>query len=203
VSAPQTPGPSYPRAGVPVLSWLLLCVALVCAACTSSPSTPVRTTPVAPSATTSNHASTVVERASSWPVPNRSLTPGAIVSACVPLHRPQPDRKTGQVTRTTVADHYGIATLPPGTELDHLIPFELCGSNGLANIWPELPDPRTGACAARGCVLNRKDQLEDRVYEFLRRGDMDLAHAVAVFANGDWRHAWCVLVAAPDVVCDL
>jgi hypothetical protein len=187
-----------------VLSWLLLCVALVCAACTSSPSTPVRTTPVAPSATTSKYASTVVERASSWPVPNRSLTPGAIVSACVPLHRPQADRAAGKVSRAQVAAHYSLAVLPAGTELDHLIPFELCGSNGLANIWPELPDPRTGTCAARGCVLNRKDQLEDRVYALMDSGDMDLPHAVAVFAHGDWRHAWCVLVApVPGVICDV
>jgi hypothetical protein len=131
------------------------------------------------------------------------LTPGAITSGCVPGHRPQADRGKGNVTRLQVESHYHYVILIKGTELDHLVPFELCGSNGLDNVWPEHPDARTQTCIAKGCVLNYKDQLEDRIYALLRSGDMDVSHAQAVFLNGDWRHAWCVLVRKPGVVCDV
>jgi hypothetical protein len=83
-------------------------------------------------------------------------------------------------------------------ELDHRVPFFLCGANTVANLWPE---PYDGVRVST-FVHNRKDQLEATTARLVRAGTITQAQAVALFL-GDWRVAWCHLVHKPGdgVVC--
>lgn len=67
-------------------------------------------------------------------------------------------------------------------ELDHLVPLELGGADGLGNIWPE--------CGPDGAALNSRDfKIKDRVESFLaeevRAGRMPLPAAQRGIAD-DW-----------------
>lgn len=67
-------------------------------------------------------------------------------------------------------------------ELDHLVPLELGGADGLGNIWPE--------CGPDGAVLDNRDfKIKDRVESYLaeqvRAGRMPLATAQRGIAE-DW-----------------
>ncbi len=67
-------------------------------------------------------------------------------------------------------------------ELDHLVPLELGGADGLGNIWPE--------CGPDGVALNsrdfkRKDRVESYLAEQVRAGRMPLATAQRGIAE-DW-----------------
>ena len=71
---------------------------------------------------------------------------------------------------------YGI---PAGTssELDHLVPLELGGSNDISNLWPEV-----------GRVPNVKDAIENRLHVEVRAGRVSLAAAQLAIA-ADWETA--------------
>jgi hypothetical protein len=137
-------------------------------------------------------------------VPNRHLTPGAITPTlengkpCIPGRRPQSDRSgvTSTEKAQIAAELYHVKIVPR-MEFDHLVPFSLCGSNGPANLWPE---PYDGAAKAYN-VLNHKDELEAKVSTMFHAGQIDAAHAQAVFLNGSWPHEWCLLVHKPGVDC--
>jgi hypothetical protein len=78
-------------------------------------------------------------------------------------------------------------------ELDHLVPLELGGADGLGNIWPE--------CGPEGVALDdrffkRKDHVENYLAEQVRDGQMSLntaQHGIAF----DWTQylrdaeSWC------------
>jgi len=132
-----------------------------------------------------------------WPAPLPS-TPGALTTGCT-YPRATTERAVTTATKTAAAKAYGY-TGPTGlayVEYDHRIPFSLCGSNGLANIWPEVVDGVTQSTY----VHNRKDQLEGYAARQVRYHRWTLAFAQAVFAPGDWRLAWCRYLKYPGVSC--
>jgi hypothetical protein len=138
-----------------------------------------------------------VVRASSWPAPNDALTPGAVNAIC-----PTP-RVVSANLRSVVLKRYSETKVAGSDEFDHRIPKFLCGADdsacpagttacaaAVANIWYEKPDGYTGHFQ-----LNRKDQLEDKIYLLWHTGKMPTSQAVAVFARpADWRAEWCQYV---------
>lgn len=70
----------------------------------------------------------------------------------------------------------------PGTyEVDHLIPLELGGDNGIANLWPEAADPPPG--------FHQKDKVENWLHEQVCSGAIRLADAQRQIAT-DWITVW-------------
>jgi hypothetical protein len=161
-------------------------------------------TRTAPATTTGQSRATTTEahRASSWPVPNRSLTPGAVAAGCT-YPRPTSQRSVTSAEKAAVAARYHYAG-PTGlthVEYDHLVPFALCGSNGIANLWPEPADD----APLSTYVHNRKDQLEGKVASMVRHHHLTLQQAQHLFLATDWRHLWCLYVHVTNdgVTCDV
>ncbi len=82
-------------------------------------------------------------------------------------------------SETTPLKHdiaYPAYSIPPGTvsELDHLVPLELGGSNDVTNLWPEA-----------GPVPNAKDPVENDLRADVCAGELTLATAQAAIA-ADW-----------------
>lgn len=103
-------------------------------------------------------------------LPDSACTPGAASSAvtqanihgtvCVRGYtatiRP-PQSETGPVKRTAMRAYGEVATSAGTTELDHLVPLELGGSNDVSNLWPQPSDiPGAG-------FRNTKDDVENRL----------------------------------------
>lgn len=134
---------------------------------------------------------------STWPTPVAALTPGALTPGCT-VPRPASQRDVTSATRAAVlsAYHYTGPTGIANVELDHRIPFFLCGANTAANLWPE---PYDGAPTST-YVHNRKDQLEAKVATMVHSGALAVPAAQDLF-RGDWRVAWCSLVHEPGVIC--
>lgn len=149
----------------------------------------------------SSSPSAAVIHASNWPVPNDTLTPGAIVPGCT---YPRPARSPSEVTsseRTAIlkAYHYTGPTGLAAYELDHRIPYSLCGLGGVGltkNLWPEPAD----GIKQSTFIHNRKDQLEKTIASLVQSGKRTLAQAQAIFM-GDWRSAWCTYVHKAGVIC--
>ena len=190
---------------LPPMRVLALGAVVVLSSCTSTVAdSSVSTGPLSPATSAPVVAHTPrVSVASAWPAPNNKLTPGTVAALCPKA------RDVSAALKAKVRALYHI-TGPVG-EYDHRMPKFLCGADesacptrpdytcaaALDNIWPQPPDDlTTAACAGKtGCVINRKDQLETRVYSLLRAGRMTTPQAVAVFAApADWRHEWCVYV---------
>ncbi len=78
--------------------------------------------------------------------------------------------------KTYMYTAYGI---PPDTpsELDHLVPLELGGSNDVTNLWPEV-----------GSIPNAKDEVENTLHSWVCSGKMTLIQAQTEIA-GDWQSA--------------
>jgi hypothetical protein len=68
-----------------------------------------------------------------------------------------------------------------GTELDHLVPLELGGSNDATNLWPEYPP-----------TPNPKDKVEDALNAAVCDGSVSLAAAQDAIAS-DWMTAEKIL----------
>jgi hypothetical protein len=67
-------------------------------------------------------------------------------------------------------------------ELDHLVPLELGGADGMGNIWPE--------CGPNGVALHQryfkqKDMVENYLFAQVQSGKMPLAEAQRGIAT-DW-----------------
>lgn len=79
-------------------------------------------------------------------------------------------------------------------ELDHLVPLELGGADGLGNIWPECGP---GGVALDDRFFKRKDHVENYLAEQVRDGRMSLNAAQHGIAS-DWTQYlheaehWCV-----------
>jgi hypothetical protein len=84
-----------------------------------------------------------------------------------------PASETGALKLTVAYPAYGI---PQGTvsELDHLVPLELGGSNDITNLWPEA-----------GHIPNAKDPVENDLRADVCAGELTLAAARAAIA-ADW-----------------
>jgi hypothetical protein len=67
-------------------------------------------------------------------------------------------------------------------ELDHLVPLELGGADGLGNIWPEC-GPDTTVLANR--YFKRKDRVENYLANEVKTGRMSLIVAQKGIAS-DW-----------------
>ena len=76
-------------------------------------------------------------------------------------------------------------------ELDHLVPLELGGADGLGNIWPQCGPTEN---ALRDRYFKRKDLVENYLAAKVRSGDMPLDEAQRGIA-ADWTQ---YLAAAAD-----
>src|SRR5436190_7439047 len=112
-------------------------------------------------------------------VPNRTLTPGAVLTTsvarmCVPGYsssvRDVPDSE-----KEAVYAEYGVPHVPYQHEVDHLVSLEVDGSNAITNLWPE---PYAGRWGAR-----TKDVLENKLHDLVCSGELSLAFAQHIEAT--------------------
>ncbi|HEY2860151.1 MAG TPA: hypothetical protein VGJ21_17160 [Terracidiphilus sp.] len=142
-----------------------------------------------------------------YPVPDAKCTPGGVnpsVTADV-LH--DPAWRTKQVRNCAESEAqkhaaygwYDIAKPRVNSnenqvcELDHLVPLELGGADGMGNIWPECgPDGVT----LKQRYFKQKDEVENYLAEEVRAGRIPLADAQRGIAR-DWTQylndadMWC------------
>ncbi len=108
-------------------------------------------------------------------LPDGACTPGAIIQSATREQICQPGyarsvRDVPDSEKEQVYAGYGIASHQPGQyEVDHLISLELGGSNDLANLWPEVAEPRPG--------FHEKDQVENYLHDQVCSGAMSLQDA--------------------------
>jgi hypothetical protein len=122
-----------------------------------------------------------------WSEPNSNLTPGTVLPATTTQLCTAPHEKLTPVVpaslRRKVLAVYGVSdSAADAYEVDYLITPQLGGATDIRNLWPQ-PYFDT--------VWNAhvKDQLEDRLYEMVCRGDVDLATAQRDISN-DWIAAY-------------
>jgi hypothetical protein len=152
-------------------------------------------------------AACAVRLKNSYPVPDSKCTPGGInpsISTQV-LHDPRWRTRSIRNCESSESEKhieyrwYGIQKPRINSdrnlvcELDHLVPLELGGADGLGNIWPQ--------CGPDGVTLEdrffkHKDHVENYLAEQVREGRMSLDEAQRGIAS-DWtqylRYAelWC------------
>lgn len=178
---------------------LALSAIAVLAACNPTLDPSASTGPSSPVTSASTVPLPRRDAASAWPAPNQRLTPGAIVPGCT-YPRPAYERNVTSATRRAVLIRYHHSSVS-GDELDHRVPFALCGADSgackpytvcqaaLDNLWPEPYD----GVKVSAFVHNYKDKLEDVIADKVRLGlprGMTLAQGQAVFL-GDWREGYC------------
>jgi hypothetical protein len=122
-----------------------------------------------------------------WSEPNSNLTPGTVLPATTAQLCAVPREKLIPVVpaslRRKVLAVYGVSdSAADAYEVDYLITPQLGGATDIRNLWPE-PYFDTAWNA------HVKDQLEDRLYEMVCRGDVDLATAQRDISN-DWIAAY-------------
>ena len=120
-------------------------------------------------------------------VQDKACTPGAIFTdvtvkqICTPGYSASV-RNVPVEVKDQVYAMYGIRSHVAGQyEVDHLISLELGGSNDIANLWPELANPRPG--------FHEKDTVENYLHQQFCDGQMSLQKAQALIAN-DWHQAY-------------
>lgn len=126
-------------------------------------------------------------------VQDKACTPGAIFpdatvdQICTPGYSSSV-RNVPIAEKDDVYAAYNITSHFTGQyEVDHLISLELGGSNDIANLWPELADPKPG--------FHQKDAVENYLHSQVCSGKMTLAKAQALIAN-DWHDALNMMPAA-------
>ncbi len=114
-------------------------------------------------------------------LPDHACTPGAIFpevtkdQICVPGYSKQV-RNVPTELKNEVFAEYGIASHQPGEyEVDHLISLELGGSNDIANLWPEVAEPRPG--------FHEKDTVENFLHNQVCNGTLTLQDAQSQIAS--------------------
>jgi hypothetical protein len=124
---------------------------------------------------------------STHPLPNKTLTPGAIESSltkeklCDPTFHTGTARHVTQSEKVKACRAYGITVGCPGSgfELDHLISIELGGSNDITNLWPQPVD-------SPGVIgYHTKDVVENRAHAAVCKGILTLEQAQHGIAT-DW-----------------
>ena len=141
-------------------------------------------------------ACAVRNRPGSYPLPDARCTPGGINPSVTEGVLRDPRWRT-RCTRNCQVDEadkhaayawYGIARPRRNEgenqvcELDHLVPLELGGADGLGNIWPEC-GPDEAALPER--YFKIKDRVESYLADEVRAGRMPLAEAQHGIAS-DW-----------------
>ncbi|MBV9870372.1 MAG: excalibur calcium-binding domain-containing protein [Frankiaceae bacterium] len=115
-----------------------------------------------------------------YPLPDRHATPGKVAHHAPPRKfcrsgYSSRHRSVSDSMRRRVFEEYGIAYSKHGHfEIDHLIPLELGGANGIKNLWPE-----------RGRIPNAKDGLENELHNRVCQGQLSARHARRAIAR-DW-----------------
>ncbi len=135
-------------------------------------------------------------RPGSYPLPDARCTPGGINPSVTESVLRDPQWRT-ECTRNCQVDEaekhatyawYGLARPRHNSgenqvcELDHLVPLELGGADGLGNIWPECGPDNT---ALRQRYFKVKDRVENYLADEVRAGRMPLAQAQRGIAS-DW-----------------
>ena len=107
---------------------------------------------------TSRRGTCTVRSGHGYPIPDPQCTPGGITPTVTVTLLRNPDWKTrcirncetSEAEKHIAYEWYGIQKPRPNSgdrqvcELDHLVPLELGGADGLGNIWPECgPDEAT------------------------------------------------------------
>src|SRR5262249_2512994 len=145
---------------------------------------------------------------SGFPVPDKTVTPGAVATTDLARLCPHVDpaleaARPSSSEKARVYATYGLDyPQPPGTvELDHLIPIELGGApNDPANEWPELNDrPDPSAINRWGLsppfVPNSKDSLEHALHQPVGAGKVPLGAAQRAMTA--WPAAYAKYVGQP------
>jgi len=120
-------------------------------------------------------------------VQDKACTPGAIfmdatvAQICTPGYSSSV-RNVPTSEKDQVYAMYNITSHFSGQyEVDHLISLELGGSNDIANLWPELADPKPG--------FHQKDAVENYLHQQVCDGKMSLQKAQELIAN-DWHQVY-------------
>jgi hypothetical protein len=116
-------------------------------------------------------------------VQDKACTPGAVFKdasakeICVPGYSSSV-RNVSTETKDQVYAMYNISSHFTGQyEIDHLISLQLGGSNDIANLWPEIGDPRPG--------FHEKDRVENYLHQQVCDGKMSLKKAQELIST-DW-----------------
>ena len=114
-------------------------------------------------------------------LPDAACTPGAIFAdvskdqVCVQGYS-KGVRDVPESVKNQVFAEYGITSHGTGEyEVDHLISLELGGSNDIANLWPELAEPRPG--------FHEKDKVENYLHQQVCNGAMSMADAQSIIST--------------------
>jgi hypothetical protein len=114
-------------------------------------------------------------------LPDSACTPGAIFATATTDQICQPGystsvRDVSTAEKDQLYAEYAIVSHATGEyEVDHLVPLELGGSNEVANLWPELANPRPG--------FHEKDQVENQLLDLVCSGAISLLQAQAQIAT--------------------
>ena len=149
-------------------------------------------TPV-PVATQTAPPAVLAAAPSGWGRPPGAVTPGAaghsLAAICPAVSAALEAARPSLAVRDLVFAHYGIA---PGQRhrfrIDHLIPLELDGSNGIRNLWPQ---PVRASHA--------KDRLEDKLHAMVCAGQITLAKAQRAIRT-NWARAYHRYLSPPPAV---
>lgn len=129
-------------------------------------------------ATATGHAH--IRHEDGYPLPDHHATPGKTMSHAPPAtfcHSGYTSRvrDVSYSVRREVFAEYGIAySKHRHYEVDHLIPLELGGSNGIHNLWPE-----------RGRIPNAKDGVENQLHDLVCQRRLSVHKARHAIAS-DW-----------------
>jgi hypothetical protein len=131
-----------------------------------------------------------------YPVPDARCTPGGFNTTVTAPTLREPGWKTRCIRNCAstesekhvvyrwygIAPHHGNSGKNQVCELDHLVPLELGGADGLGNIWPECgPD----AAVLKNRFFKTKDRVENYLAREVRAGRMSLGDAQRGIAT-DW-----------------
>lgn len=184
--------------------FVLALVALAAvSACSTAPGPPAI---VVPYTTTPPAALAVVDYTTpprvtgSWPptcrargvLPDPACTPGSVgprtrAEVCATGFE-KTERPSGtDAAKTKAMAAYGVSTADRArTELDHLVPLSLGGSNDATNLWPEVSDIPSGG------FRNTKDDVERKILAAVCTNGLPLDRAQAAMAH-DWTTALSTL----------
>lgn len=133
---------------------------------------------------------------SGYPEPDRRCTPGGVVPGITANTLRSVNWSTRCIRNCQSTEHqkravyawYGLAAPTQNTgetqvcELDHLVPLELGGADGMGNLWPQC-GPEDVTLRAR--YFKQKDIVENYLAAKVRSGDMSLTEAQQGIA-ADW-----------------
>jgi uncharacterized protein YceK len=114
-------------------------------------------------------------------LPDSACTPGAIFSAATKdaickSGYAKSVRNVPESVKNKVYAEYGITSHAPGQyEVDHLVSLELGGSNEIANLWPQLANPKPG--------FHEKDKVENYLHDQVCSGAISLRQAQTEIAT--------------------